>query len=126
MEFTVSSWRPWTQQDKDKLENVQHKAVKIISGLQGSTYKETLEAIRDRSDMIQTYKIVHGLVDVAKSLWFQHAAETSELLTRQSADVFNLKPKKKSKLELRRNCFSNRVINSWNKLPQDIKSAKNV
>ena len=72
MEFSVSSWRPWTQQDKDKLENVQHKAVKIISGLQGSTYKEkleesgleTLEAIRDRSDMIQTYKIVHGLKPV--------------------------------------------------------------
>ena len=76
--------------------------------------------------MIQTYKIVHGLVNVDKSLWFLHAAETSELLTRQSADIFNLKPKKKSKLELRRNCFSNSVINSWNKLPQNIKSTKNV
>ena len=133
MEFAVSSWRPWTQQDKDKLENVQRKAVRIISGLQGSTYEEkleelglqSLEARRERSDMIQTYKIVHGLDDVDKSLWFQHVAETSERLTRQSADILNLKPKN-SKLELRRNCFSSRVVNSWNKLPQDVKSAKNV
>ena len=133
MEFAVSSWRPWTQQDKDKLENVQRKAVRIISGLHGSTYEEkleelglqSLEARRERSDMIQTYKIVHGLDDVDKSLWFQHVAETSERLTRQSADILNLKPKN-SKLELRRNCFSSRVVNSWNKLPQDVKSAKNV
>lgn len=133
MEFAVSSWRPWTQQDKDKLENVQRKAVRIISGLQGSTYEEkleelglqTLEARRERSDMIQTYKIIHGLDDVDKSLWFEQVAETSERLTRQSADILNLKPKN-SKLELRRNCFSNRVVNSWNKLPQDVKSGKNV
>ena len=32
MEFAVSSWTK-TQQDKDKLENVQRKAVRIISGL---------------------------------------------------------------------------------------------
>ena len=76
--------------------------------------------------MIQTYKIVHGLDDVNKSLWFQHVTETSERLTRQSADIiFNL-TSKNSKLELRRNCFSYRVVNSWNKLPQDVKSAKNV
>ena len=43
MEFAVSSWRPWTQHDKDKLENVQRKAVRIISGLQGSTYEEKLK-----------------------------------------------------------------------------------
>ena len=65
--------------------------------------------------MIQTYKIVHGLDDVNKSLWFQHVTETSERLTRQSADIiFNL-TSKNSKLELRRNCFSYRVVNSWKK-----------
>ena len=88
IEFAVSSWRPWTQQDKDKLENVQRKAVRVISGLQGSTYEEmglqTLEAWRERTDLIQTIKIVHGLDDVDKSLWFQHVAETSERITRQS------------------------------------------
>ena len=45
MKFAVSSWRPWTQQDKDKLENVQRKAVRIIWGLQGSTYEEKLEEL---------------------------------------------------------------------------------
>ena len=47
----------------------------------------------ERSDMIQTYKIVHGLDDVDKSLWFQHVAETNKHLTRQSGDIFNLKLK---------------------------------
>ena len=59
-------------------------------------------------------------------IWHEKAmAETSERITRQSADILNLKPRN-SKLELRRNCFSNRVVNSWNKLPQDVKSAKNI
>ena len=105
----------------DKLENVQLKAARIISGLQGSTFVEkleelglqTLEARRERSDLIQTYKIFHGLDDVDKSLWFQHVAETSERITRQSADILNLKPNN-SNLELRRNHFSNRVVNPWN------------
>ena len=112
---------------------VQRKAVRIISGLKASTYEEklkelglqTLEARRERSDLIQTYKIVHGLDDVGKSLLFQHVAETSERITGQSADILNLKPRN-SKLEPRRNCFSNRVLNSWNKLPQDVKSTKNI
>ena len=114
-----------------KRQTIKRKAVRIISGLQGSKYEEklkelglqTLEARRERSDLIQTYKIVHGLDDVDKSLWFQHVAETSESITRQSADILNLKPSH-SKLELRRNRFSNRVVNSWNKLPQDVNPPK--
>ena len=54
-------------------------------------------------------------------MWFQHEAETRERITRQSADILNLKPSH-SKLELRRNCF--RVVNSWNKLPQDVNPPK--
>ena len=58
----------------------------------------TLEARCERSYLIQTFKIVHGLDDVDKSPWFQHVAETSERITRQSADTLNLKPRN-SKLE---------------------------
>ena len=54
--------------DKEIIENVQKKAVKMISGLAGNTYEEkckelgleSLEARRNKQDLLQTYKIFNG------------------------------------------------------------------
>ena len=32
------AWRPWIAADKEVLEQVQHRAVNMISGLSGRTY----------------------------------------------------------------------------------------
>jgi hypothetical protein len=59
LEFTTPARSPWLQGDKDTLERVQEKAVKMVSSLKGTTYMErckelglqTLEERRKEQDM---------------------------------------------------------------------------
>jgi hypothetical protein len=45
LEFAVPAWSPWLQGDKDTLERVQEKVVKMVNGLQGATYQEKLREL---------------------------------------------------------------------------------
>ena len=93
LEFAVSAWAPWTAQDIEVLEKVQHRAVNQISGLQGLTYEEklknlvilSLRARQIRTDLIQTYKILQGLDNVDSRKWFKTVGNGVTRLTRQTA-----------------------------------------
>ena len=60
MEFSVAAWGPWRQKDKETLEKVQKRMLKMVSGMRGATCEErleearlpTLEERRVRGDMI--------------------------------------------------------------------------
>ncbi len=41
----MPAWSPWQEGDKEVLEKVQKRAVKIISGLEGKTYEERLKEV---------------------------------------------------------------------------------
>lgn len=133
LESSVPAWNPWSAQDKEVIEKVQIRAVNMISGLKGSTYPEklaelklmTLEARRTRFDMLQTFKIVHGMDRVNRDTWFKMAAEHSQRVTRLSADPLNIQPQTFNG-DIRKNFFSNRVVETWNNLPSDIKASRNV
>ena len=83
LEFAVTAWSPWTEADKDGLEKVQRRAVRMISGLASNDYMdrlaelglETLEERRHRIDMAQVYKIVTGKDKVKSDTWFTMAIE---------------------------------------------------
>jgi hypothetical protein len=68
LEFAVPAWSPWTQGDREVLEKVQRRAVRMVSGLRGTTYEEklaeigilTLEERRLQYDLVQTFKIIRG------------------------------------------------------------------
>ena len=83
LEFAVMAWSPWTEADKDCLEKVQRRAVRMISGLASNDYMdklaelglETLEERRHRIDMAQVYKIVTGKDKVKSDTWFTMARE---------------------------------------------------
>ena len=77
--------------------------------------------------MIQVWKIHHGHDHVDKNKWISSAFVTgeNERQTRMSIDPLNLKlPIVHT--EIRRNVFSARVINMWNDIPYEIKSAENL
>jgi hypothetical protein len=59
------------------------------------------------SDMLQTFKIVKGIDKV------------------NGDGLFKLKPRA-AKLEVRRNFFSNRLVDSWNKIPSEVKNVRTV
>jgi hypothetical protein len=132
LEFAVTAWSPWLEADKATLEKIQRRAVAMISGLQGSTYEDklkelgltTLEERRHQADMVQTFKIMQGHDRVASNTWFQRVDVTIRT-TRSASDPLNLK-QQASRLETRRNFFSNRVVEAWNLVPSEIKSARTV
>ena len=72
LDYCSQAWRPYLQKDINLIENVQKRALKCIRGFEHLTYEEqlrkakltTLECRRLRGDLIETFKLVHGLVNV--------------------------------------------------------------
>ena len=135
LEYCVQCWSPWTQQDIILLENVQKRAVRMVSGLTGKSYEEKLREInltslidrRARGDLIQTWKIIHGKDDIDKEMFFKLVPEPENrrINTRFSSGKLNI-IKPRANTEIRKNFFSVRVIDEWNNLPEEIKSAKTL
>ena len=130
LEFAAPAWSPTQQADIECLENVQIRAVRMVSGLRGRTYEErlrelnmsTLEERRHQLDMTQVYKIVTAKDKVRRDTWFQMAVDGGRE-TRAAADPLNIRHPA-ARLELRRAFFSQRVPTQWNLVPAAIKAAK--
>jgi len=68
LDYAISAWRPHYQKDIALLEQVQHKATKMVSGLRDMTYEQrlkvlgltTFETRMLREDLIQVLKILHN------------------------------------------------------------------
>ena len=88
---------------------------------------------RVRGDMLQTFKILKGIDDVDYKTWFTKVNECHQR-TRQAVSVSEegvitksenlVKPK--TRLEVRRNFFSCRVVEPWNHLPPGVQEAADV
>lgn len=133
LEFSSSVWSPWQQADVQILENVQKKAIGMISGLRSSVYEErlveldlwTLEKRREMFDMIQVYKMANRIGNVQSSLIFNRDLNNSNRTTRNRSEPLNL-VKQRSNLEIKRHFFSDRVVDKWNSIPSEIKKARDV
>jgi ribonuclease P/MRP protein subunit RPP40 len=127
LEFAVQAWSPWTETDRECLERVQKRAVGMVSGLQNHEYEErlvelgmtTLAERRHRADMHMVHKILKNENSLDHTIWFEKAVESGRA-TRITADPLNIKPKA-GRLEVRRNFFTVRVIDDWNRIPSNIK-----
>ena len=129
MECSIQAWSPWLKSDIDILEKVQRRAVNMVIGLKGKTYEEKRKEVglislydrRIRGDMIQVWNVLHGncLMDpsMLKSANTQHSR-----YTRHTSKKFNLE-RTTTKLEIRRNFFSVRCVDPWNKLPERIQDS---
>lgn len=126
LEFCTQAWSPWYEEDKALLEKVQQRAIRMVSGLRAHTYDErlkelnltTLEERRHQADMAMVHRIMHGHGGLDPGTWFEESSIHRS--TRSTADPMNIKVKS-GRLELRRQFFSVRVINDWNKIPEELK-----
>ena len=133
LEFSVPAWAPTLTHDIDALENVQIKAVNMISGLKGKSYQEklkelnmqSLETRRKRFDIIQVYKIMNSLVDMNSNQWFTLVSEMAIRNTRQTADPNSLTIQR-ARTQIRQNFFTIRAAASWNSIPITIRSARSL
>jgi hypothetical protein len=77
LEFGNVVWSPIFEKDKNLIENVQRRAIRIIPGLKGKSYEERLKIMklpslssrRLRGDLIEVYKYTHGYTRPPKDYW---------------------------------------------------------
>ena len=129
LEYSVQAWSPYLQKDIICLESVQRRATKMIHGFYNFSYSErlrrlnltTLEARRVRGDLIETYKLLHGLEKVDYRQFFTLNDSVHDL---RGHSMRLIKPR--SRLQLRQNFYSQRVIKHWNSLTQEAVDATSI
>ena len=125
LEYGQPAWFPLYEREADALEAVQRRATCLISGIKHLPYRErlkylnlpTLKHRRLRGDMIYTYKLL------TKQIYTDH--EILKLVDESSITRgHKLKiTKPKFKTNLRQKFFTNRVVEEWNKLPDQLVEA---
>ena len=103
----------------------------MVSGLRTRTYEErlrelgltTLEERRHQADMAMVHKIVHRQSGLEPETWFEMARARRN--THSAADPLNIVVKH-GRLDVRREFFTMRVIESWNEIPPDVKAVESA
>lgn len=127
LEYCVQSWRPHLMKDIKLLEKVQHRATKMITGFQNMSYEErlsrlrltTLETRRLRGDLIEVFKIMKGFEGLKCDDFFVTSINN---LRGHRYKLF----KNRFNTNCYKYCFSNRIVDEWNLLTDDIMSCNTV
>ncbi len=127
LESSVPVWNPYLKKHEKQLESIQRRATKLVRSISHLSYNERLRILklptllyrRRRGDMITTFKLFHGLIDTESSRFFK--INNNRTRGHEFKIVVN-----KSRLDIRKHFFSQRVINEWNSLKKEIVNADNV
>lgn len=121
LEYASVVWSPHLEQDKNRLESVQNKAIRFVFNRYDRDFSpsshahllslHSLEHRRTRESIILLHKIVHKMTRVHAPLSF---ADIPARTTR-STDALNLVPFR-SRLDCFKFSFFPRVVEVWNKL----------
>ena len=128
LEYGNAIWGPFYKGDIRIIEAIQRRATKLIPQLCDKPYEYRLRYLklpslahrRRRGDMIQMYKIINRLVRIDSEKLFTPAR--SGVIRGHAQKVF-----KHHAIKLTRsNSFSQRVVNDWNGLPNEVVSASSL
>jgi ribonuclease P/MRP protein subunit RPP40 len=128
LEYANVVWSPYRQKYIEGIEKVQKRATKLIVNNPGISYIDRLKKLnlptlvyrRHRGDMIETFKIMHGLYNVDSTL---HFILSHNVLTRgHRFKLFHMHVH----YDLRKYFFVNRIVSLWNSLPDYVVSADTV
>ena len=127
LEFAISAWKPYLKKDITILERVQHRVTKIVFNIKHLNYEDrcrafglsTLARRRHRGDLIQMYKSINNLDHI---IWHNKPVLRPPTLRHRGHYVAELV----KNCEVRNNFFTNRIINPWNALSDDIVNARSV
>ena len=129
LEYGVTVWSPYRIGDIDAVESVQRRATRILPELRGLDYEARLRSLklptltyrRLRGDVINVYKYIHGIYRLSLADNMFEMAQYGA--TRGHS--FKLY-KHQSRLNLRKHFFSQRVVDVWNSLPDDVVTAPSL
>jgi hypothetical protein len=127
LEFAIPVWSPILKSDCDLIEKVQHRATKLVPSISNLSYEDRLKALnlttlverRQRGDMIQLYKVMHGVDEFDRENRFQ-------IVKNQVRGHCFKYFKEITRLQQRENFFFNRSANLWNSLPSELVEAPTV
>lgn len=126
LDYGMAACPPDSAADAKTLEKVQAKATAMVHGLKGLNSEErrkklglmTLAERRERGDLIEVYKILKGITKIKpEEFWEVREARNGARLVKELATHGKRQ---------RQNFFSYRVIQKWNLLPVDLKTAPSL
>ncbi len=127
LEYASCVWSPYKVKELRLIEGVQRRATLLVPGIKTLTYDQrlrhlglpTLEYRRYRADMQQVFKIMNGLEDLPHSQFFS-ASETG--LRGHTKKLY----KEQNRLNIRKMSFTQRIVDKWNQLPENVVSAPSI
>ena len=137
LEFWKCCWVSRFQKDRLLIEGVQRRATKLVPGLTEHDYSERLKSMdlpsmkyrRERGDMIETCKYIHGLYSVNNSLLkidVETVTRGHKYKLKKLTIMSTCNYKNRTKHSLRQKQFAFRVVDSWNSLPYDVVDAPSL
>ncbi len=121
LEYATAAWSPHYIKDRELIERVQHRFTRMCKGLASMEYMErlqrlglwTLEERRNRSDLIEVFRMYRGLSATPFTVFFELDN------TRKTRGHEAKLRKHHSRLDIRRYFFSVRVVGRWNALSEE-------
>ena len=129
LEYANAIWSPYLKKHIVAVENVQRRATKYIPGLRDLSYEDRLKVLdlptlayrRYRGDMIETFKVTHGIYDSEVITGFLPMNKD----TRTRGHKFTIS-KRNCHYNFRKNSFTFRIVDQWNNLPESVVAPKTV
>ena len=130
LDYATPVWNPPLAKHIDKIEEVQIRTTKMVPGLREMSYPDRLKKLelptlvykRLRGDMINVYKMMTGIYHSECCPKLTTTYEKTGIQGKHSKYLYQ----ERSRLDVRKYCFTNRVVSIWNTLPEDVVMAENV
>jgi len=127
LDYGAVLWSPRFLKDISKVEAIQRRFTKMITGLYMFSYNDrlcvcnmhSLEVRRCRGDMIDTFKLITKKYNIEFDEFFSFPPK---LLRGHKYKLY----KGKARVDVRRKFFCSRVIENWNSLPVHVIEANTV
>ena len=127
LEYAVPVWFPYKMKDIEEVEAVQRRATRMLPSTKNMEYEDRLRLLklptltyrRYRGDMIEVFKMANGLYDseVIPNMEWRKGIVGSERENRgHDKQIFV----KRSKYNVRKFSFTQRVVPIWNRLPRKV------
>jgi hypothetical protein len=126
--YNSPAWNPYLLKDIRQVERVLRTFTRRIPGMSGLSYEErlrqlnmhSLEETRLRADLVLTYRILNGLVEISSHDFFER-----DTGTRTRGHPMKLKIPR-CRLDSAKYFFANRMPNVWNSLPASVVTAPSI
>ena len=133
LDYASVIWNPYKEKYNEQIEKVQRRATKTLPNLKHLSYVERLKKLklpclkyrRIRGDLIEVYKIITGSYDEHILKNILKTKEDSGVRHSRRGHNFMLKTQT-YKTKYRKNFFSLRITNIWNKLPHHVVNASSL